>query len=322
MTTSRTPLNPVVIGADIGNATTSVVVGSVGRPNAFFPSFVANVGIDDYVGASKIATARHHIKAGGVNALVGDHALQMGGTAILSELDQAEAWKRYTNARSTYCLLAGVSAAFPETDLLGVTLATGAPLSIFNAYGDKIAKHYTRKWQYAYNGHERTVVIPEVRIFGEGRELPRLLPYERRMGKLAVHDIGGRTWNVLLFYNGALIGAETFDMGIDRLLRRIAAVPSDPGGRWAIQREMRADDRAHMPIRSALRRLMAAYLPVIQEKVRIDRAESHAVAGGGAFDLAAVLHATFGAASVGVLNGDAPESANAVAYALAASEVA
>ena len=319
MATTRAPLDPIVVGADIGNATTTVVTPA---RSTFFPSFVAAVGVGPYEGLSKIETTRHHISHDGHDAVVGADALDgMGAVTLLTEHDQADAWRRYTDPRALWCFLAGVSAAFPTADTVGVRLATGAPLSIYQAHGEAIRAHYLGEHRYRYNGHARRVVVERVDVFGEGREVLRLLPLEDRRGRVAVHDLGGRTWNVLLFRDGALIGHQTFDLGVDRLLARVKAMPADPGARWETQREMRRNAKAHPAIRAELDRLIADALGVIETKVRIDKAERHALAGGGAVYLPPALKRRYGAPAV-VLNGDAPEEANARAYALAAGEVA
>lgn len=318
---TKGPYDPMVIGADIGNATTSVVTHPA-RSSAFFPSFVATVGVGAYEGLSKIATTRHHLSVDGANVLVGAEAFDggLGADSLLAEYGQADAWKRYTDPRSLYCLLAGISAAFVEADAIGVRLATGAPLSIFQTHAEEIKRRFLGEHRYTYNGHARTVVVRDVQVYGEGREVLRLLPAEQRRGRIAVHDLGGRTWNVLLFKDGALLGAKTYDMGIDKLLNAITSVSSDPGARWALRQEMRRSGKAHSTARAELERLIGQALDVIERKIPLGGAERHALVGGGAFDLLPVLRARYKAPAQ-VLNGDAPEGANAAAYALAASEV-
>jgi hypothetical protein len=245
----------------------------------------------------------------------------LGAETILHELDPADAWKRYVDDKSLYCFLAGVSAAFVEADAIGVTLATGAPLSIYQAHGEAIRKRYQGAHTYTYNGHRRTVLVKDVKVFGEGREVLRLLPPEERRGRIAVHDLGGRTWNVLLFKDGALLGARTFDFGVERLLGRVRSLSGDVGARWDAQREMRRNPRAHAAARAELEAMLAAALDTIEAKVRIDKADRHALVGGGAIYLPGVLSRRYKVPAT-VLNGDTPESANALAYALAAAEVA
>jgi hypothetical protein len=313
----------VIVGADFGNATTTVVAHGPQPRAAFFPSFVARLGVAAYEGLSKIATTRHHISYGGKHAIVGEDALEgMGADTLLAELDQADAWKRYVNDQTFYCFLAGVSATFLDADAIGVRLATGAPLSIYEAHGEAIRRRYVGEHRYTYNGHTRTVIVEDVQIYGEGREVLRLLPPAERRGRVAVHDLGGRTWNVLLFKDGALLGARTFDFGIDRLFAKVKAMPGDVGARWQMQREMRRSPKAHAKARAELDALLAAALDDIEQKVRIDKAERHLLVGGGAVYLPPVLGRRYKEAPATVINGDAPEAANALAYALAAAEVA
>jgi hypothetical protein len=322
MATPRGPYDPIIVGADIGNATTTVVAHGQQPRVAFFPSFIATLGVGAYEGLSKIETTRHHISAGGANAVIGSDALDhMGADTLLMEADQDDAWRRYTNDRSLFCFLAGISAAFVQADAVGVTLATGAPLSIYQAHGEAIRRRYIGTHEYSYNGHARKVIVKDVKVYGEGREVLRLLPPEERRGRVAVHDLGGRTWNVLFFKDGALVGARTFDLGIERLLSACRSVSSDPGARWLLQQELRRGGKAHGAARAELEGLIADALHTIEQKVRIDKAERHALVGGGAVYLPPVLMRRYRVPAT-IVNGDAPEAVNALAYALAASEVA
>lgn len=314
------PLDPIIVGVDIGNATTSVATAD-GRIAAFFPSFVSAVGIAPFQGISRVVTTRHHIGHNGVNAIVGADALDnnIAGDTLLAEYDQSEAYKRYLEPGSLYCFLAGISVAFPDVDMLGIRMATGAPLSIYQAHSDKIKKHYRGEHVYTYNGHQRKIVVSDVQVFGEGLEVLRLLPVGERLGRIAVHDIGGRTWNVALFKDGAIVGGRTYDAGIDRLLGRISSVTNQPGAVWQMQQEMRRSAKAHADVRSDLDRLLNGVLDGIERKVRIDKADRHLLVGGGAVYLSDVIRRRY-KTPVQVLNSDAPEMANALAYALAASE--
>lgn len=319
MAVAKSPYEPVVLGADIGNATTVVARG--GEVASFLPSVITRRGVRAYEGLSRVpGTTRHHITYKGRHAVIGADALEMRGhDTILNETAQPHA--RYLEEESLLCFLAGVSAAFPDADTVGVRLATGAPLSIYEAWGTKIAERYQGRHEYVYNGHRRQVVVEQVRIFGEGREVMRLLSPEERRGNIAVHDLGGKTWNVLLFKDGGLRAARTFDSGTERLLDDVPAASKDPGARWALQSEMRRNPKAHAAIREELARVIAEELATIERKVALPKADRHVLIGGGALHLAGVLRRRYGVAVV-TLNGDAPEGANALAYALAASEAA
>lgn len=322
MPAARGPYEPLVIGADIGNATTSIHTRPEGH-GAFLPSFVAAAGVGPYEGLSKIATTRHHVTYGGHHALVGEEAVEgaNGGDTILGTYEPGEEWQRYVAPSSMYCLLAAVSAAFVDADSVGVTLATGAPLSLYQAHGEAIRKRYLGEHRYSYNGHERRLVVKDVRVYGEGREVLRLLPVAERRGRIAVHDVGGRTWNVLFFQDGALKGARTFEHGIERLMDRVPLIEQSAGGRWRLQAELRRSPKAHPEIRAALDAQISEALGTIEGKVRIDKADRHLLIGGGAVYLPAALKRRYGTPAQ-ILNGEAPEGANAVAYALAAAEVA
>ncbi len=168
MATARAPYEPVIIGADIGNATTSIA-----RPDgaaAFFPSVIAD-STRAYDGMSKIATDRHHVTYKGQHAVVGLDAFEMHGDTILNETAAPHA--RYVDETSLLCFLAGIGAAFPTTDTVGVRLATGAPLSIYEAHGAEIAALYQGTHEFAYNGHARRVVVERVTVkdFSHGHPL-------------------------------------------------------------------------------------------------------------------------------------------------------
>jgi hypothetical protein len=316
MATARAPYEPFTVGADIGNATTSIA-----RPDgvvSFFPSVYA-YRVRPYDGLSKITTSQHHVTYNGRHAVIGSDAMEMNGSDTLLR-ETGEAHKRYTEDQSFMCFLAGVSAAFPTTDTVGVRLATGAPLSIFEAHGPDIARRYIGTHEYIYNGHRRRVVVEGVQVYGEGRETLRLLPEAERAGNVAVHDLGGKTWNVLLFKDGMLRAFRTFEAGTERLLDDIPSVSKDPAERWALQVELRKNPKAHAAIRAELDKVIALQLDVIERKVALGKADRHALIGGGAVYLPGALKARYKVPTA-ILNGDSPEGANALAYALAASEV-
>lgn len=311
-------MNTITLGADIGNATVSVatVDGSV----VFFPSFVATIGARPYSGTGN--PNRHHISMGGENALVGIDAIDgIGADTLMADAYTAQdAYRRYLDTPSLYALLAGVAAATTD-DHLTVNLGTGAPLSIFEPYGETIATHFRRRFDFTYNGRARSATFTSVRVYGEGMEAIRLLPEELRAGNVAIHDLGGRTWNTLLFKDGALRAYRTHDLGVERLLSAIPSlVSSDQAVRWALQAEMRASSKAHPDIRVAMGEVVKRALKSIERKVNLPAADRHALLGGGAVYLPAPIKALYGKPAI-ILNDKAPEAANAIAYAKAASEV-
>jgi hypothetical protein len=316
MATNRNPLEPLIIGADVGNATTSLATpaGTI----AFFPSVVTTLGVRPYEGLSKVAgTTFHHITYAGRHTVIGADALEMAGAdTILNET--AEPHVRYTEEVSLLCFLAGISSAFPLADTLAVQLATGAPVSIYEAATPAIVARYQGEHRYTYNGHARRVLVERVHVFGEGREAWRLLSPEQRRGNVAVHDLGGKTWNVLLFKDGVFKTARTFDAGTERLLDDVSSVSKDPAARWALQAELRKNPKAHPAIRAELEKRVAAELPIIERKVALPKAEHHVLLGGGAVHLSAALRRRYNVPVVS-LNGESPEGANALAYALAAA---
>lgn len=316
----RNSVNTINLGADIGNATTSIA--NADGALAFFPSFVAAINVRPYQGATRIKTDRHHISIDGINAIVGADAIDIYGhdTLMADAYSAQDAYKRYLEPSSLYALLAGISTAYPDADDLNVNLGTGAPLSIFEPHAEAIRTHYLRSFAYAYNGHARRVTFTDVQIYGEGMEALRLLPANLRTGNVAVHDLGGRTYNVILFKNGARRAEKTFDLGIDRLLGSIPSVSNDPGARWAIQSDMRTNKKAHTAIRQAMESATHQAIGQIERKVNLPAADRHVLLGGGAVYLKDVLKSKYGKPVI-VLNDKAPEAANAIAYARAISGV-
>ena len=319
MATPRGPFDPITVGVDIGNATTSVATAA--GVLAFFPSVLTTFGIGPYDGLSKVAgTIRHHVDYGDMHAVVGADAFDMyGADTLLAEGEQAQS--RYTDPASFLCFLAGISASFPLADTVAVNLATGAPLSVYETRRAEIVTRYRGRHTYGYNGHERTVIVNTVQVYGEGREAMRLLTPEQRRGNIAVHDVGGRTWNVLFFRDGALKRSQTFNLGTDRLFDTIStSAPRDAAVRWEMQAEMRANPKSHAPIRKALEKAALDALAIIERKLALSQADMHCLMGGGALYLPGPIKFRYGK-PVTTLNGDAPEAANALAYAIAASEV-
>lgn len=308
--------NSIIVGADLGNATTTILTAG---GSAFFPSIVASVGVGSYTGG-KVRRDSHHIQYKGKNALVGSIAVYSAGArTLLSRGDDVGA--RYTDDRSLYCLLAGV-ASVTQDEEVDIMLATGAPLSIFEAYSEKIKRFYKKSFEFEHNGVNRKVNVSDVQVYGEGREVVRLLSEEELKGNVAIHDLGGKTWNVIFYKNGMLVRDETFDLGIERLLDQMKSlVVADPGTRWALQCEMRDDPESHKEIRKTLKGLMNDGLGLIESSLTLGAAHSHLLIGGGAIDLKSVVEARY-KKPVRVVNDTIPEQANATAYLKAAAEKA
>jgi Actin like proteins N terminal domain len=311
------PYEPRIVGTDMGNATTTMF--AEGR-TIFFPSFVATMGIEPYQGIKVRGGDYHHITYNGQCAVVGEAAMGHHGVdTLLAETSATEAYKRYTGDKTFMAFLAGVSALYPDATTLGVSLATGAPLSIYDVWGRKIAQRYIGRHEYEYNGMPRQLIVDTASVFGECREAIRLLPEDERLGSIAFHDIGGKTWNVMKFENGVPGGKKTYDLGIERLFDMMPSlVSNNPIARWEIQCEMRKDPKSHPEVRAELAKRIVEALDVIETKVRLQNATRHALLGGGALAAETVMRARYRSAKVIVLNGKKPEGVNAYSYALAA----
>lgn len=311
----RKGMSVLNIGADIGNATVSVA-SSDGNV-VFFPSFVATTR-RPYQGMGAVTTSRHYITYKGINYVIGADALELPGhdSLMAESLTEDEAYKRYLADRSFAAFLAGVSALYPECATLNINLGTGAPLSIYEPWGQTIRERYVGAHEYAYMGRPRSISIQSASVFGEGAEALRLLPTTQQLGKIAIHDIGGRTYGVVFFNDGTLKRGRAFDAGIDRLFSDIAIISSDPGARWNIQGEMRRNPRAHPAIREELNRSLVDTLATIEAKLALPQADRHVLIGGGATYAAPVIKARYNKPVI-IVNKEAPESANALAYAKA-----
>lgn len=305
----------LTIGADIGNGTTSVANGD--GAHVFFPSFVATTR-RPYQGTGAATSTRHYITYKGINYVIGADALEMPGhdSLMAESLTEGEAYKRYLDDRSFAAFLAGISALYPDSTSLDINLGTGAPLSVYEPWGQTIRERYMGAHEYAYMGRSRSLNVRSAVVFGEGAEVLRLMPANQQVGKVAIHDIGSRTYNVLFFNDGTLKRARSFDAGIDRLFADIAIVSSDPGARWPIRQEMRRNPKSHQEIRAELNRSLVETLATIETKLAMSQADRHILLGGGAPDAMPIIKARYGKPVI-VASKTAPETVNALAYAKA-----
>lgn len=300
-------------GVDVGNGT----VGAVGNGRkVFFPSFVAKTR-RPYQGTGAI-TGRHFVTYQGVNYVIGADALEISGhhNLMAESLTEDKAYLRYLRDESFAALLAAVSALYPDDDHLNLNLGTGAPLSVYESNGPAISERYEGQHEYAYMGRSRTLNILRAPVYGEGVEAIRLLTPEQQAGRVIIHDIGARTYGVIYYRDGEMKKPRSFDNGIDRLFSDIPIISTDAGARWIIRSEMRANAKAHPEIRAELNRSLDDTLATIETKIRIDQADRHVVMGGGAVDAAPVIKARYGKPVI-ILNKEAPEMVNALAYARA-----
>lgn len=309
---------PRIFALDIGNAT---VAGVNGIPETvFFPSFLSYMVPQNYEGFQQIQTDYHHVVHDGRAALVGHHAMSApGADTLMRNTTPSEAWKRYVSPESFYCFLAAISSAYPKENHMEVAMATGAPLNMYQAHAESIRSRYVGHHIYTYNGHTRSVTVQQVNIFGEGREVLRLVSPEAYQGVVAVHEVGGRTWNVIQFRDGAFVASRTYDMGVERLLDRIPSIDQDPAARWELQIAMRKDKK-HWAWPLVLE-VVNQSLAWIENKVPIHNAKKHLLAGGGAPIIEHAIKNRYKKADVCVINPEAPEHANAMAYAIALQEM-
>ena len=310
------PLDPIRVGADIGNATTTIAVDD--QVVSFLPSFVSPQA-GEYEGMSRITTDRHHIVYGRTAYVVGaDAPGEMGYDSLLTKAAPGEEWRRYTSDRAIVVFLAALSAAYPQADRLAVRLATGAPMSVYEEHGAAIAKRYSGEHRYTYNGHERIVNVVECVVHGEGSQVMTWVDPALRLGNVVVHDIGGRTYNAIAYKDGAMIGKpKTLALGVEHLLDRVA-VSSDPAARFAMLGKMRGDAKAHADVRRRLIDLLGVGLETLNGKINLSKVHRHLVIGGGAEFLAAALRVSaLTGGEVITLGGDRPETVNALSYAAA-----
>lgn len=299
------------VGTDIGNATCTATNG---KRTVFFPSFYATTR-RGYQGIGSAASDRHHVTYNGTHFIIGQGALEMPAhDSLMNEaLPEDRAHERYTSDQSFAALLAGVSALYPDAADLDIVLGSGAPLSVYEPHGATIRARYVGTHEYGYMGRPRTLTIRDATIFGEGLETLRLLTPDQMTGKVATHDVGGRTYGMALHYNGELLRRKAYDSGIDRLMSDMTIISNDPGARWNIQQAMRKDAKSHAAIRQEIGRAILDTLKVIENKYPLAQADRHVVCGGGAVYAAPIIKTKYGKPVI-VINKEAPEAANALAY--------
>lgn len=310
MTTTTRPIN---VAVDPGNAT---VVALTDRAAVFFPSFVASVGVSAYDGPPLAGTDYHHITRANRHSVIGAAAIDWPGadTLLNAALPPHRAWERYTSPRSVDAALAAICALLPDQPAV-VKLATGLPSTLMDA-AYQVQAALTGQHDLTYNGTRRTVVVTETKVYAETLEAARLLTPTQRIGKVAIHDLGGRTWGVASLRAGK---ARAFDFGTDRLLDA-CGVSTDPAIRWHILQEMRQSAKAHTPLRKALAGVVGDVLTVIEEKVPLDIADRHVLIGGLAPLVAPMLTTRYKGAEVVTLCDGEPERVNAAAYLAALRE--
>lgn len=313
MATTRPPMEPQIVAADIGNGTTTAISGDM---TIMFPSVIASFGVEPWAGGA--VGNLHHLSDGDRHVIVGCEALGVPGadTLLASAYGAADGWRRYTSEATRDVLLAAVCGLFPRAAVVAVRLVVGMPVSLLD-HAPAVAAHLRGTYDRAYNGQRRRVIVADVRVVGEGVELPRLLPDDQRPGTV-IHDIGARTW--LLASSRPGVRPRAYDLGADRLMDA-AGVANDPAIRWHLTNELRASRKAQRELRAALEAQVGAALDVMEVKQPIGAQPRHAVAGGFAPIVAPVLRRRYPDAEIVVVGGDAPEQANARAYAAVASEV-
>lgn len=315
MTKTKPPYEPIIVGLDVGNATTTVATD--GKVRAFFPSFRATVGVSAYTGLPLVKTTGGHISRAKHHAVIGCDALdEPGADTLLRALPEDRAHERYTSDATIDTILVALGSAFPEPHTIGVRLGMGMPVSIAAAHGGHVAQRLKGAYDFTHQGRERRVIFDEVRIFGEGQEAHRLLTPAQLAGPIAIHDIGGRTYNLSVYRDGALRWSSSMDLGIDVLLNRVPGVSPSPSVRWTLMNELRANLKAHAQVRKDLGGLLLETVITWENKVMLESAVRHIVIGGGAAFLAPVLKGRYNK-DVITLGDAGSERINALSYAKA-----
>lgn len=321
MAASKAPLDPIIVGVDPGNATTTVASG--GKIRAFFPSLRATVGVGPYNGMPVISTDGGHISRAGSHAVIGCPALdEMGADTLLRALPEDRAHERYTSAATLDTLLVAIGCAFPEPECIGVALGIGMPSSLASQHGESVAASLKGAYDFVHQGRKRRIIFDTVRVFAEGREAIRLLTPAQMIGPVAIHDIGGRTYNLNVYRNGGHVKGDALALGIDKLLDRVPSASPTPVIRWSLMNDLRTKPKSHPAIRKDLAALLFEAVLTWEGKYTLESAVRHVVIGGGAFALAPVLERRYPNSNVIVLGGDRSEQINALTYAKAIEEAA
>lgn len=307
------PTAPHIVTVDVGNASTTAVVG--GKIAAHFPSFIARFGVGAYTGDPVRRTDGGHISWKGQHAAIGCEALRHPGyDTLLAALPEGEAHQRYTAPASIMTLLTAIGSAIPEAEYISVILGTGVPKSV-EPHAATIARALTGAYDFTHHGRQRRIEIVECRVFVEASQVHRLLTPEQRRGDVAIHDLGGRTYGVHGIADGAYRGGRSYPLGMDLILDGINGISTDPAARLETLRALSANPKHDPALRRQIVGELREAIKVASVKSPLARVQTHVVIGGAAALMAEALKAEYPAARIAAL----PDAiaANALSYAAA-----
>lgn len=317
-TTARAPIERAIARAiaapparraavDLGNGSVNAVADDRVTTH---PSLSADRGVETWAGAPRPGV--HHLTIDGINVVVGDAALGYGSAdPLMAGYDAAEMWRRYTEPRARWHLLAALVSLYPDhPDLVIDRLTTGAPAALVKQHGAAINAALVGAYTFAYQGRPRRIEIASVDVLAECRAAAVLLPADAPQEAI-VHDVGNGTWQAMLVVNGQPKGVKTWAEGGAVLLDR-AGVNGLPVARWRIVDAMRRDTKAHPAERAAFAKEAQGLIRAKDRELGGAMADvQHYVIGGYAPLIAPALAGLWGKTRVVVL-GD--ETSNARAY--------
>lgn len=124
-----------------------------------------------------------------------------------------------------------------STDLEDVKIVMGLPHYQLESdeYVDEIKSQFMKRFEFKLNGDLRRINVLDITIFPEGMGAYYTITNDLSNKYVILIDIGGSTFNILLFKNGEFIKAETLPFGSLNLLNDVRSrVLTLHGGRHNI----------------------------------------------------------------------------------------
>lgn len=152
---------------------------------------------------------------------IGENIIKFDGKEFFMEKGTFD--KEYNKANKDYMpnLLYAIASSYPDLKNFEIDLALGLPLAQLKEK-DKLKRELENKtFEFKFNDKDITVKIGKIGIAPEGFSSIYTLSKEERKKDLLLIDIGGRTINVLEFYENKAQKKETLGYGIVKLYQAL-----------------------------------------------------------------------------------------------------
>lgn len=190
-----------------------------------------NISIDlgnfDVKTSSKVRfTARYEeIKAEDKENYTGEEVLEFGDNVYFMGKGPYESKDNKTERNYTPLLLTGITKAVLPAHTGNINLCLGLPIRNINRKDKLIEELQGKTFEYKYKGESFKVTINKCGVLEEGMTSYYALPKEKRTGRVAIFDFGGKTVNGILFNNGKVVMKISYDKGIlhvnDKILQEL-----------------------------------------------------------------------------------------------------